>query len=375
MSSDLIDGWLDGALDPAQTAEFDRLVRTDVVFRRHVARRMRLHWTLAVNLRAGRASAIFARPAAGRPSVRPSAHQMAHRPAYGAWLAAAVLVTLLGWSLWRSATTTRPAAGPGWTITAGSVVGAGSSPTPGTLPAEVNLAAGAHGLQLRWQDQTTTVVVEAGSRLRTGVGIAPHLHLAAGRLDLEVAPQRADVPLVVITPHGTATVLGTRFSVVVDALATTVAVTHGRVQVATPDAGPTVLVSGQSRRLTAPPQVTGFTLVDAATGRSITPLRQGDRLDLRTLPSSLTVRADIAGPVGSVAMRLDGKVVQRNQRGVENTPPFTLFGNGTAGHHPWRVTPGRYRISAIPYGEDDGAGRAGAELEITIEVTATGTAP
>ena len=54
--------------------------------------------------------------------------------------------------------------------------------------------------------------------------------LARGRLTADVAPQPAGRPLLVSTPHSEATVLGTRFTLRVDALSTRLDVERGRVQ-------------------------------------------------------------------------------------------------------------------------------------------------
>jgi ferric-dicitrate binding protein FerR (iron transport regulator) len=99
-------------------------------------------------------------------------------------------------------------------------------------------------------DAAATVTTDASPEVRLsysgtgdvrGTRAAPVVHWEVGTLTAEVEP---GTPFVVETDEGTATVLGTRFTVVRDALGTTISVERGRVRVS---CGDIVLDPGQSR--------------------------------------------------------------------------------------------------------------------------------
>ncbi len=126
----------------------------------------------------------------------------------------------------------------------------------------------------------------------------------------------------------------------------------------------------------APPAVTiaanGFELIDADADRAIGPLRDGDVVDLATLPTrKLSVRAITTGRVGSVSFRLDGRDVQ-----TENVPPYALAGDRGGDYAPAKLPPGAHRIEATPFSGTNGAGRAGRALRISVTVIdGGGTSP
>lgn len=183
--------------------------------------------------------------------------------------------------------------------------------------------AGAHRLERN--GEATSVVTGAEARLALadhGTGV--RLDLAAGDLDCTVAPQPAAAPFVVITAEARVVVVGTRFRVTAGTDATRVAVEQGSVRAEPRDGRPPrILQAGEATEIAAPPQVTGLLLIDARTGEVLQRLEDGVNVDRAAHGNrSLTVRAETRGRVGSVAMRLDGRIVQRVGRGHENTPPL-----------------------------------------------------
>lgn len=87
---------------------------------------------------------------------------------------------------------------------------------------------------LRWlADGTRLVVARAGDLTVEAVGDATHgkrLRLREGECEATVARQPPGAPLVITTPQGQATVVGTRFTVAVDASATHLQVDEGVVR-------------------------------------------------------------------------------------------------------------------------------------------------
>jgi len=109
---------------------------------------------------------------------------------------------------------------------------------------------------VRYKDGTTHELLGyAELRLpMPGLSDGPRLFLAAGRLDSDVAPQAPDRPLIVDTPHVEITVVGTRFTTVVQHEATRVDLEEGRVRLrnktsgklATLDAGHRAVAAGRT---------------------------------------------------------------------------------------------------------------------------------
>ena len=117
------------------------------------------------------------------------------------------------------------------------------------------------------------------------------------------------------------------------------------------------------------PAVVGFTLVNAQTDGDIRPLTDGDTIDFAQLATvQLSVRANVnPDPVGSVVFELNGEVYR-----VENPEAFSavysLAGDTEGNYHPWTPAPGDYTLTATPYAERDGQGRAGVPLTIAFTV-------
>ncbi len=113
------------------------------------------------------------------------------------------------------------------------------------------------------------------------------------------------------------------------------------------------------------PAVRGFTLVNADTEADIAPLADGAVIDFAQLATTrLNVRAAVApDTVGSVVFTLNGKVF-----GTENHVYYTLAGDWDGDYKPWTPAPGSYTLTATPYSEAAGQGKAGVPLTITFTV-------
>lgn len=84
-------------------------------------------------------------------------------------------------------------------------------------------------VRLRYPDGTAFELRGGTELLLTGKR-AKHLLLEGGTIDAEVAPQPADRPMVITTPHAEATVLGTRLTLAVGPESTHLEVSEGRVR-------------------------------------------------------------------------------------------------------------------------------------------------
>lgn len=112
--------------------------------------------------------------------------------------------------------------------------------------------------------------------------------------------------------------------------------------------------------------VTGFTLVDVGANQDIGPLRDGDVLDLSTLPAQLNVRANTSPTVvGSVRF---GYQDDANFR-VENVAPYAIGGD-TDGNYltNWSPQLGTNAIRATPFTGEKASGSAGQTVSISFEV-------
>lgn len=113
--------------------------------------------------------------------------------------------------------------------------------------------------------------------------------------------------------------------------------------------------------------VTRFVLVDAATGKAIREISNGDVLNLAKLPASpLSVRA-ITSPdtVGSMVLSLQG--AQSHQQ-TENLAPYALYGDNKKTYVPWAASAGDYTLTATPYSAAGGKGAKGKRYSVPFSV-------
>lgn len=115
------------------------------------------------------------------------------------------------------------------------------------------------------------------------------------------------------------------------------------------------------------PSVSSFTLVNAAAEQDIQALRDGDVLDLTSLPHArLNIRAGTnPAKVGSVAFELSGALTQKQ---VENGVPYALFKNLKGDYFGGNLQPGDYTLTATPYSKADGKGEKGTPLTVHFKV-------
>jgi hypothetical protein len=112
-------------------------------------------------------------------------------------------------------------------------------------------------------------------------------------------------------------------------------------------------------------QVLSFTLVNAVTDQDIKTLANGDAINLAETGTSLNIRANVSGSVGSVRFALDGNTGFQ----LDNTPPYSLAGDSSGDYAAWTPAPGSHSLTATCYSTPDGSGTAGTPLSIGFAVT------
>ncbi|HTK78127.1 MAG TPA: DNRLRE domain-containing protein, partial [Gemmataceae bacterium] len=113
------------------------------------------------------------------------------------------------------------------------------------------------------------------------------------------------------------------------------------------------------------PALAGFTLVNAATDQDIGPLVDGQTIDLTTVGSQLTVRANPLHGVESVWFYIDGESI-----GSDSYP----FAVGTDSL-PWTPTVGAHTVTATPYSAEAGTGQAGTPITVHFNVIDSTSTP
>jgi len=112
-------------------------------------------------------------------------------------------------------------------------------------------------------------------------------------------------------------------------------------------------------------EITGFTLIDAASDQPVGPLNDGDVVDLSRIPGGINIRADVEGAVGSVRFGLNGN----NNDRIENTAPYALAGDNQGDYSVWACAPGEYTVAATPYSKSGTSGTAGLSVKVTFRIT------
>ena len=114
--------------------------------------------------------------------------------------------------------------------------------------------------------------------------------------------------------------------------------------------------------------ISGFTLVDALDGSTVTALTDGAVVDLDSLSArSFNIEAHADSAPGSVRLVLDGPAPAAR---TANESPYLLFGTGGGSG----LAPGSYVLTATPYAAAAGAGATGAALSVSLTVSGTAAA-
>ncbi|MBM3839515.1 MAG: hypothetical protein FJ398_16400 [Verrucomicrobia bacterium] len=102
-----------------------------------------------------------------------------------------------------------------------------------------------NGATVAYLKEPTTLELNSGTRLRLERTNAAHrLELSQGTLTAKVAPQPKGHPMLILTPHAEAIVMGTEFLLAVDAQASRLEVLDGTVQFVNREDGKSALVTG-----------------------------------------------------------------------------------------------------------------------------------
>ncbi|MBX9853875.1 MAG: T9SS type A sorting domain-containing protein [Cytophagaceae bacterium] len=112
------------------------------------------------------------------------------------------------------------------------------------------------------------------------------------------------------------------------------------------------------------PSVTGFTLVDAVSKSDIRAIKNGDVINLSTLPKNINIRVDTDPyTTGSVKITYDG--VNK----TENSSPYEWYGEAGG-----KLTAGKHTLSGAPYKGSNLSGTQGNGMSISFTVVTSATA-
>ncbi|MFD1142845.1 leucine-rich repeat domain-containing protein [Larkinella insperata] len=115
------------------------------------------------------------------------------------------------------------------------------------------------------------------------------------------------------------------------------------------------------------PTVLGFQWINCETGLPLGELREGDVVDLTSLPTrNLNIMVN-TGPAtgGSMALELSGQQIYSH---IESKAPFTLAGNTGSTYRSWVPAAGTYQLKATPYTGTSGSGTPGKPIMLTFTV-------
>ncbi|CAA9219573.1 MAG: hypothetical protein AVDCRST_MAG56-674 [uncultured Cytophagales bacterium] len=111
--------------------------------------------------------------------------------------------------------------------------------------------------------------------------------------------------------------------------------------------------------------ISELVLINADTDLDLQTIRDGDTLALAALPTgNLNIKAVTdSGNVGSVAFALDDRPLV-----LENLYPFAIGGDTGGNFKPWRVAPGKHRLTVTPYQAPGAGGTKGTPYTIAFTV-------
>ncbi|MEE4241703.1 MAG: DUF5060 domain-containing protein [Desulfopila sp.] len=112
--------------------------------------------------------------------------------------------------------------------------------------------------------------------------------------------------------------------------------------------------------------VVGFTLINADSNAEIGLIREGDIINLSTLPSeNINIRVNTSpAVVGRVEISLQGATVVAR---TEQAAPYALWGDNDGNYSAGKLNPGSHILNAIPYENNS----AGVALQISFSVVDT----
>jgi hypothetical protein len=117
--------------------------------------------------------------------------------------------------------------------------------------------------------------------------------------------------------------------------------------------------------------VSKLMLVNTSTQDDLRALTNGSVIDLSKDGSSLNVRADTTGTIGSVVFYLNGKKYHD-----ESAAPYALGRDDAGVYRKWTPSIGTHTLKAVPYSGIKGGGAVGIPVEVTFTVVkASVTAP
>jgi FecR protein len=378
----LIAAWLTDDLDAAGVKALEEALRTDPTARARFARFCQSESVLphALSLAPKRPSTISARRAVRGGSKRLRLRRPDGQLTWVLPAAAAALVAVIVMVSVLSRPTASPSSAPTITFQGplellradGRVQVAGKPFTVGHLAprgALVEVIGGS--AELRWRDGSR-LIAASGTTLRvTDDTVA--VHVITGRLDAHVTKQTT-TPFVIGSAHAITSVMGTRFSVVVSAQSTELAVSEGRVAFTSAAkstsqeviAGESAVADVDGLRSLTNPRVLGF----VPTARDVTKVLGGRQIGRGTfrlgeLPSNgINIRVECTPEVHSLRTGMRG-VDDR----LEEVWPFHVFGNvDDRSTMSWRPRVGTFLIDAQPYADVDGHQPLGPPVvfELTI---------
>ncbi len=111
--------------------------------------------------------------------------------------------------------------------------------------------------------------------------------------------------------------------------------------------------------------VTKLVLVDANSNQDLGELENGDTIALSDVGDQLSIRAEVAGKVGSVHFIVNGK-----SGTIENTVPYAILGDDSGRYKPWTPEVGSYKIRVTPYLSRNRGGSVGVPKEVTFNIVA-----
>ncbi|MCE7989868.1 MAG: hypothetical protein DYG89_52645 [Caldilinea sp. CFX5] len=112
--------------------------------------------------------------------------------------------------------------------------------------------------------------------------------------------------------------------------------------------------------------IAGLTLVNANTDQDVQPIYDGAVVNLDAIgTTSLNVRADVVGTVGSVRFTLAGSSATTR---VENSAPYAMAGDNSGNYVGYTLGPGVYTLKAQAYTAANAGGAAGGTMEIQFTV-------